>query len=78
MFGYRKLLHSSFGHIIKETLSYASTLQSFSFSHTLQQGSSLTHALAQRARNYFLVLVWMESIPPYLYDCFVQDFAAII
>ena len=77
MFGYRKLLHSSFGHIIKDTLSYASTLQSFSFSHTLQQGSSLSHALAQRARNDFPVLVWVESIPPYLYDCFVQDFAAI-
>jgi len=77
VFCHRKLLHSSFDHIIEDALSCASSLQSFSFSHTLQQGNSLTHALAQKARNSFPVLVWMESIPPDLYDCFVQDFSAI-
>jgi len=42
------------GHIIKDTLSYVSLLQSYSFSHVNRQALS------------FPLQVWMESIPPNL------------
>ena len=52
------------GHIIKDTLSYVSLLQSYSFSHVNRQGNAVAHAFAQRARLSFPLQVWMESIPP--------------
>ena len=54
---------SSFGHIVKDTKSIASSLVNFSFSHTRRQGNSVTHALFRRARFSFHLLVWMESVP---------------
>ena len=47
------LLQSSFGHIIIDTLSYASLLQNFSFSHTFRQSNALAHAWAKRANFFF-------------------------
>ena len=37
---------TSYGHLIKDTLSYVSSLRCFSFSHTHIQGNTLAHALA--------------------------------
>ena len=45
----------------------ASSLKTFSFSHTKQQGNFVTHALAKRVRLYFPLLVWMEHIPLDIY-----------
>jgi len=58
----RTLFSSSFGHLVQETLFHASSLRSFSFSHTLQQGNAVAHVLIQRARLSFLLLVWMEYV----------------
>ncbi|KAK9998225.1 hypothetical protein SO802_017828 [Lithocarpus litseifolius] len=52
------------GHILKDTLSIASLLQSYSFSHVNRQGNAVAHALAQRARLFFPLQVWMESVSP--------------
>ena len=50
-------------------------LQTKSFSFVRKQGNSIAHALAQRARFSFPVLVWMEDVPPDIY-CFVcSDFS---
>ena len=56
--------HSSIGSFVKDALSIASLLKTFSFSHTRQQGNFVAHTLATRARLSFPLLVWMEHIPP--------------
>ena len=37
---------TSYGHLIKDTFSYVSSLRCFFFSHTHRQGNTLAHALA--------------------------------
>ena len=56
-------ISSAFGHLVEETLFHASSLRSFSFSHTLRQENAVAHALAQRTRLSFPLLVWMEYVP---------------
>lgn len=41
------------GHLVKDIFSFVNSFQSISFSHDLQQGNAVTHALAQRARHSF-------------------------
>ena len=52
-----KLLHSSIGYLLKDTMSYVSSLQSFSFSHVGRQGNSIAHALVLIARLSFLIVI---------------------
>ena len=65
----RLLSHSSCGHIIHDILLFASSFQSFSFSYVCKQGNALADALAKRVRLSCPLLVWMDSIPPNLYNC---------
>ncbi|KAL0002459.1 hypothetical protein SO802_016240 [Lithocarpus litseifolius] len=65
--------NSAVGHILKDTLSIVSLLQSFSFSHVNRQGNAVAHALAQRARLSFPLQVWMESVPPNLDAVILAD-----
>ena len=71
----RLLLHLSCGHIIQDILLFASSLQSFSFSHVCRQGNALADTLAKRAKLSCPLLVWMESIPLNLYNCYLSDFS---
>ena len=57
------LLHSSIGHKVKDTLIFVNPFRSSSFSHLVRQGNTVTHALSQRARISFPLLIWMKSIP---------------
>ena len=67
----------SVGHIVKDIWSMSGLLQTKSFSYVRRQGNSMAHALAQRARFYFSVLVWMEDVPPDIL-CFVSsDFPSV-
>ena len=59
----RTLFSSSFGYLVQESLFHASSLRSFSFSHTLRQGNAIACALAQRTRLSFHLLIWMEYVP---------------
>ena len=67
----RLLLHSSCGHIIHDILLFSQSFQSFSFSHVCREGNALADALAKRARLSSPLLVWMESVPPDLYNCYI-------
>ena len=69
--------HPLVGHLIKDVMSLASSLQYFSFSHTRRQGNGLVHTLARRVRFSFPVLVWVESVPPDIHKHFIYDFLAI-
>ena len=72
----RHFLRSSCGHIIHDILLFASSFQSFSFSHVCRQGNTLADALAKRARLSSLLLVWIEFIPLDLYNCYLSDFSS--
>ena len=72
----RLLLHSSCGHIIHDILLFSRSFQSFSFSHVCRQGNALADASAKRARLFSPLLVWMESVPPDLYNCYLSDFSS--
>lgn len=77
---HNKLIHSSFGHLVQEnqdTLSYANSLPSFSFSHIFWQNNALTHVLVKRVRISFPVFFWMESVSPNLHDYYVMDLLAM-
>ena len=72
----RLLLHSSCGHIIHDILLFSRSFKSFSFSHVCWQGNALANALAKRVRLSSPLLVWMESVPPDLYNCYLSDFSS--
>ena len=70
-------MHSSFGHLVRDTLSYVNSLPSFSFSYIFWQDNVLIHALAKRVRIYFPLFIWMKSISPNLHDYYVIDLLAM-
>ena len=65
---------ASVGHIIKDIWSMSGLLQTKSFSFVRRQGNSVTHALAQRVRFSFPLLVWMDDVPPNIYHFVCSDF----
>ena len=64
----------SFGHIVKDIESISGLLQTKSFSHVRREGNTVAHALAQRARLSFPILIWMEDVPPDIYHFVFADF----
>ena len=66
--------HSSCGHIIHDILLFVNSFQSFSFSHVCRQGNALADALAKRVRLSCPFVVWKESVPLDLYNCYLSDF----
>ena len=52
----------SIGHIVKDIMSMTGLLPTKSFSHIRRQGNMVAHALTQRARLFFPILVWMENV----------------
>ena len=55
--------HSSIGEFVKDTISVG-LLRTFSFSYIRRQGNCANHALAKKAIVSFLLLVWIEHVPP--------------
>ena len=59
--------NSIFYYTLQDIESLSSVFNNVSVSHVRRQGTCVAHRLASRAiNNYFLV--WMESIPPDIYD----------
>ena len=67
---------SSFGHLVKDILTHFNSLWSFSFYHIVRQGNVIAHALSQKARLSFSLLVWIEDVPPNVYAFVSEDFSA--
>ena len=64
----------SIGHLVKDTKFIASSLQTHSFSHVSRQDNVVAHALVQRARFSFPLLVWMEYVLPNILYFVDNDF----
>ena len=62
------------GHLINDILFSINSFQSISFSHVVQQGNAVAHALAQRVRRSFPFLVWKEHVPPDVWSFVLSDF----
>ena len=72
-----EMQHSSVGHILKDTMSCVSFFQSCSFSHVGRQGNSVAHALAQRTRLSFPIVVWMKFVPLDIMSFVMSDISSI-
>ena len=70
----RDVTHSPVGHLVKDFRSIASSLGTFSLSHTKRQGNNVAHALARTACFSFPLLVWMEDVPPSILHYVLRDF----
>ena len=73
----KNLLQSSFGHIVKDIVSSANSLQNFSFSHIIRQDNTLAHALAKREALSFPILLWIRSVSSDIHKTFLTNFLAI-
>ena len=61
---------AQFGHIVKDVKYIASCLQHCMFSHVPRHCNKVAHALARRAFSYLHMLVWIEDVPPNVFDVF--------
>ena len=64
---------SSFGHLARDIIIHVSSLWCFSFSHIVRHEKAITHVLTQRARPYFRLFVWMESVSSDVADYVLTD-----
>ena len=66
-------LSSSFSPLARDIITHVSSLWSFSFSRIVRQGNTIVHTLTQRARQFFPLFVWMESVPSDVADYVLID-----
>ena len=70
------MFSSSYGHLVRDTLCCVNSFRSFFFSHIARQGNTIAHALAQRARLSFPLLVWIEDVPFDIDSLVILDFSS--
>ncbi|XP_075655191.1 uncharacterized protein LOC142625412 [Castanea sativa] len=64
---------SSFGHILESAKSSLVTSKCIAFSHVRRTGNKVAHNLARHARHVRGLSVWVEDVPPLLYDVLFAD-----
>ena len=64
---------STFGHILESAKSTLVTSNCIAFSHIRRSGNRVAHNLAKHARHVRGLSVWVEDIPPHLYDVLFAD-----
>ena len=64
---------SPFGHLLESAKSTLVTNKSIAFSHECRTGNRVAHNLAKHARHVRGLSVWVEDIPPHLYDVLFAD-----
>ena len=68
--------HSSFGHLIKDTLFFFPVLYNHFFSHIVRQCNVVAHTLTWRAKLFLPLLIWMEFVPPNKKNVVIADLPA--
>lgn len=68
--------HSSFGHLIKDTLFFFQFCTIISLSHIVRQCNVVAHTLTWRAKLFFPLLIWMEFVPPNINNVVIADLPA--
>lgn len=61
-------------HLVKDFMSIAGSLRTFSFSLTRRQGYNVAYALVRGACFSFPLQVWMEDVSPNILFYVVEDF----
>ena len=64
---------SSFGHLLEFTKSSLVTSKCIAFSHVRRTGNKVAHNLTRHARHDRDLSVWVEDVPPHLYDVLFAD-----
>ena len=64
---------STFGHLLESTKSTLVTSKCIAFSHIHRGGNRVAHNLAKHARHVKGLSMWVEDIPPPLYDVLLVD-----
>ena len=63
----------SFGHLLS---SLKNTIDAFNFffSHTHRTGNSIVHFLVKYARHVSDIFMWMEGVPPHLFNVLLTNY----
>ena len=64
---------AEFGHLFHDIKFISSYFSKINFCHVQRLGNNVAHNLTRRARSFDSTLVWMESIPPDIYDAYNND-----
>ena len=59
---------SSFGHLLESTKSLLVTSKCIVFSYVRRTSNKVAHNLARYARHVRGLSMWVEDVPPHLYD----------
>ena len=59
---------TTYGHLLESTKSSLVTNKCIAFSHIRRSGNRVAHNLAKHARHVRGLSVWVEDMPPHLYD----------
>ena len=63
---------SAMGHVLLDIISLSSCFSFISFQHINREGNCVAHKLARQAAN-IPFLVWMESVPPDVFEVYQLD-----
>ena len=64
--------HSAMGHVLLDIKSLISSFSLISIQHINREGNCVTHKLARQAANVPF-LVWMEFVPPDVFEVYQLD-----
>ena len=70
------MLNSAIGHLVKDTMLFVNSLRSWSFSHIYRQNNTVAHVLAKKVRFCCSFEVWMENVPPNIFNVILADLPA--
>ena len=64
---------TTYGHLLESAKSTLVTRKCIAFSHIRRSGNRVAHNLAKHARHVRGLSVWVEDMPPHLYDVHFAD-----
>ena len=63
----------SFGYLLESTKSTLVTSKCIAFSYVRRTSNKVAHNLAKHARHVRGLSVWVENVPPHLFDVLFAD-----